>query len=296
MNKLCRNIAVLILLVCTMSLASADLDSTKKSKRNNSKDINISDIVKKPERISRIQELHNMERTEVYPDLSTSSLTSYASGTSPNEIITFTAVISNTGNVKASDIDVYFEIDPRLGNATNINYSRCGNKEKHNEEHDLEISNIKTKKDSTCHISFDVSKPDFVQSQEGLGKLFISPASEGGVEIGPILSTSTNAEQVLPEPAPVPEPEGEPEPEPVPEPAPAPAPEPEGEPEPLGAPVYGPEPESEPGIEMTEKKEKKDKDEKKEDEKKKKDEKKKDEKKRDKDDKDSDPDPSEPVW
>lgn len=120
-------------------------------------------------------------RPEKMPDLSTSTLTGQKGG---DGIIRYTMVLKNTGNTHATDIDVFNELDGRLSEPTKFTFLNCGkNKINSSKEGVVDLSNIFVGKGEKCIIQYETSL-----SGEGLitNALYISPAMEGGEEIGPI--------------------------------------------------------------------------------------------------------------
>ncbi len=120
-------------------------------------------------------------KAEKEPDLSKSMIKGEIL---EGDTILYTITLKNKGNANATDIDVLNIIDPRFSAPEKIQFKKCGKKAKYSfDEEGLELNNLKVKKKKNCKITYEVTTADrgAMSSQ-----LLISPASEGGEEIGPI--------------------------------------------------------------------------------------------------------------
>lgn len=185
-------IALLIVfaLIITLPIAGDTLAKKKKNKKAKrmKKRQKIEKLLKKPDVVKDKDEFYRQNKGEAYPDLTTSTITHDATAANPGEVIRVTISLNNTGNAKATDIDIFNDLDYWFEAPTNFKYKNCGKKKKLNGEDALEISNLRVKKKKPCVIKYQTAlKADYSGFGIGLkNDLYISPASEGGVEIGPI--------------------------------------------------------------------------------------------------------------
>lgn len=108
--------------------------------------------------------------------------------------IRYTVTLKNKGNIKASDIDMFNEMDPRLGQPSNIKFKSCGKKHRQEiGEGFIEFANITVQKNKNCVIKYDVT-PNSKGAMAN--RFYLSPAAEGGEEIGPIESTAVRIRQL----------------------------------------------------------------------------------------------------
>lgn len=121
------------------------------------------------------------ERGEREPDLSASTLKAEPTGDGK---VQFTISLKNKGNIRATDVDILAEIDPRFNKPEKIKFNGCGKKEAYEENHgSIEFSNVLIDEKKPCTITFQTSSAEEGQM---FGRLFVSPASEGGEELAPI--------------------------------------------------------------------------------------------------------------
>lgn len=102
--------------------------------------------------------------------------------------VRYTITLKNKGNINATDIDVLNELDSRFGEPKHFVFKECGKRyKKSSEGNQVELSNILVKKDKNCLIEYDVT----ATANGTMGNwLYLSPAAEGGEEIGPIEAAS----------------------------------------------------------------------------------------------------------
>ena len=201
MSKSFKITVILLLAVGLVHFVKANLERLVWS---NTAEINIGDIVEKPEVVTRPEDVYAMNRTEVFPDLSTSGFKADTDQADPGDVIRYTANIINTGNVDATDIDVFIELDNSFELLDDIRFSDCGDEHRTEMGYEMELSNVTVRKDNNCRITLEVK----MGNHDAVSALYISPAAEGGVEIGPIYANTvaTGKSEVIPEPMPEPDP------------------------------------------------------------------------------------------
>jgi len=121
---------------------------------------------------------------EKAPDLSASAIRGEVL---EGPTVRYTITLKNRGNINATDIDVLNELDSRFGEPNHFVFRECGKRYKKSfEANQVELSNILVKKDKNCVIQYDVT----ATANGIMGNwLYLSPAAEGGEEIGPIEAT-----------------------------------------------------------------------------------------------------------
>jgi uncharacterized repeat protein (TIGR01451 family) len=146
-------------------------------------------LVREPDAVTDETEILRIQRSEVMPDLTGSSLQADSLSASPGDEVAFTMTLRNTGNIIASDMDVINEVDAGFTGPEDFTFENCGPDLKNDSDAIVEISNVTVPEGGTCVIRYKVQiKPE--AEGELVNSMFISPAAEGGLELGPIESGS----------------------------------------------------------------------------------------------------------
>lgn len=117
------------------------------------------------------------------PDLTSSSIKGEMLG---EDKILYTVNLENLGNSDATGMDVLVELSAKFKEPEDIKIHSCGKQSSFEiGQGVIEFSNIDVEKNSACQI---VYKADVLEDGEVINTLYISPAAEGGDEIGPIES------------------------------------------------------------------------------------------------------------
>ncbi len=118
---------------------------------------------------------------ERVPNLSTSKIEGEVS---EGGTVRYTITLKNTGNINATDIDVFSELDLRFGTPKNFVFKKCGKRYRNSsKDNEVDISNILVGKGKKCVIQYNVTS---TANGTMSSLLYLSPAAEGGEEIGPI--------------------------------------------------------------------------------------------------------------
>jgi uncharacterized repeat protein (TIGR01451 family) len=132
-------------------------------------------------------------KPEVEPDLSLSTISVSAEGViDSGTTVRYTIDLFNSGNSDATGMDVFNELDISFNLPLAFNFDNCGDNPNYNaEEEGIEFSSVTVKEGEHCIIDYDVTvKTPYVGDYRLTNNLYISPAAEGGEEIGPLFSDS----------------------------------------------------------------------------------------------------------
>lgn len=199
MNSKNTLIGLLILLVISLPVTGKSIAQGVKQVIEEIRDpIEIEKVIERPEVVADQAEFERQARTEVFPDLSTSTVTPSPVVVKPGEQFTYVISLVNTGNVQATGLDVFNELDGWFNNPTDYQFTNCGEEvaDGTGGEH-VELSNVNVGLEEPCEIRYKV-RLNLAYGGNGVGlanDLYISPAAEGGVEIGPIPAAELTVNQ-----------------------------------------------------------------------------------------------------
>ena len=134
-------------------------------------------------------------KPEAEPNLSQSTISVSAEGTIVSgTIVHYIIYLFNNGNSDATDMDVLNELDISFNLPSALIFDNCGDDPNYNaEEEGIEFSSVTVKQGEHCKITYDaIVKTPYVGDYRLTNNLYISPAAEGGEEVGPIFSDSLN--------------------------------------------------------------------------------------------------------
>lgn len=127
------------------------------------------------------------------PNLSTStkSVVDANGGTvAPGDTLTYTLTLINTGDGRATGVDVSDIIDTDTQNVTNVNRTNCGSSTDVSTTTQLHITGVTVAVGTNCVITFDVTvKSPLNEGTSIANTATVSAASEGGVGATPSSST-----------------------------------------------------------------------------------------------------------
>lgn len=117
------------------------------------------------------------------PDLTSSSIKGELL---VDDKILYTVNLENLGNSDATGMDILVELSAKLKEPKDIKLHSCGSQSSFEVgERTIEFSNVDVEKNSACQIIY---KAETIEDGEVINTLYISPAAEGGDEIGPVES------------------------------------------------------------------------------------------------------------
>jgi len=130
-------------------------------------------------------------KAEAVPDLTPSTNAASPTIVPWGGVVTYTYTLINAGSANASAMDVFSEIESGSSNPTNFTFNNCGGAVSNSSSASyVELSNVATMMAQNCIITFDVTLDDPYSGPANLNNdYYISPAVEGGPEVGPRRAT-----------------------------------------------------------------------------------------------------------
>jgi len=96
----------------------------------------------------------------------------------------------NGGSAHGSGMDVFSELETGSSNPFNFTYKNCGGAViNESTPETIELANVYTSTDANCEITFEAQLADPYPKSLVTNEYYISPAAEGGPEVGPLVAT-----------------------------------------------------------------------------------------------------------